>query len=92
MNNKLLMADLIDVLSVALLQNVSVGEVLNWVYTALLIASLSLGIILKIAAALSDRKVTKDEAEGIKEAVDEAKSEIKEEAERQAKNDKEEHR
>lgn len=79
MNNRLLIADSMDIISYILLSYVTTTEVLEWVYTILLIISLALGISLKILSALKDRKVSKEEAEEIKRAVDEAKNEVRNE-------------
>lgn len=76
MSNRLLIADVIDIFSYLLLSYVTTTEVLEWVYTILLIISLALGIGLKIAQALKDRKISKEEAEEIKKAVDDAKKRI----------------
>lgn len=84
MNNSLLIADSMDVVSYILLSYVTTTEILEWVYTILLIISLALGIGIKIASALKDKRISKEEAEEIKRAVDEAKNEVISEA-----NDKE---
>lgn len=84
MNNRLLIADSMDVVSYILLSYVTTTEILEWVYTILLIISLALGIGIKIASALKDKRISKEEAEEIKRAVDEAKNEVISEA-----NDKE---
>lgn len=83
--NKLVIADAFDLVAFLALEAITVDEVLNWIYMALFIVSLLLGIVLKVASAVRDGKVTKDEAEEIKKAVDEAKDEIKKEAEKNAK-------
>lgn len=70
--NRLMIADCFDLISVLILEQVTTTEVLNWVYTGLLIASILLGIVLKIISALRDRKVTKEELEEIKKEIDEA--------------------
>lgn len=74
--NRLLIADCFDLISVLILEQITTTEVLNWVYTGLLIASIILGIVLKIISALRDRKVTKDELEEIKKEVDEGMKKI----------------
>lgn len=79
MNNRLLIADSMDIISYILLSYVTTTEVLEWAYTILLIISLALGIGLKIAQALKDRKISKEEAEEIKKAVDEAKKRVEDE-------------
>lgn len=79
MNNRLLIADSMDIISYILLSYVTTTEVLEWLYTILLIISLALGIGLKIAQALKDRKISKEEAEEIKKAVDEAKKRVEDE-------------
>lgn len=79
MNNLLLIADSMDIISYLLLSYVTTTEVLEWAYTILLIISLALGIGLKIAQALKDRKISKEEAEEIKKAVDEAKKRVEDE-------------
>lgn len=87
MSNRLLIADSMDVVSYVLLSYVTTTEILEWVYTILLIISLALGIGLKIASALKDRKVSKEEAEEIKRAVDEAKNEVRSEINEKEDND-----
>lgn len=79
MNSKLLVADSMDVISYVLLSYVTTTEVLEWLYTIMLILSLALGIGLKIASAFKDRKISKEEAEEIKKAIDEAKNTVEEE-------------
>lgn len=74
--NRLMIADCFDLISVLILEQVTTTEVLNWVYTGLLIASILLGIVLKIISALRDRKVTKEELEEIKKEIDEAMMKI----------------
>lgn len=86
MNNaKMVIADLLDLVSGVILSQIDVSEVLDWIYTILLIASITLGLVLKISSAVKDGKITRDEAESIKKAVDEAKSEVKEEKEKEDK-------
>lgn len=86
MNNaKMIIADLLDLVSGVILSQIDVSEVLDWIYTILLIASITLGLVLKISSAVKDGKITRDEAESIKKAVDEAKSEVKEEKEKEDK-------
>lgn len=86
MNNaKMIIADLLDLVSGVILSQIDVSEVLDWIYTILLIASITLGLVLKISSAVRDGKITRDEAESIKKAVDEAKSEVKEEKEKEDK-------
>lgn len=77
MNNKLMLADAFDICSYVLVQNITTTDILNWIYTIILIISILLGIILKIVAALKDHKITKEEAEEIQKAVNEAKDDIK---------------
>lgn len=78
MTNKLILADGLDVLSYVLLQNISMSEVVSIVYTVVLIASVILGIVLKIVSAVKDGKITKEEASEIKKALDDAKTELEE--------------
>lgn len=86
MNNaKMIIADLLDLVSGVILSQIDVSEVLDWIYTILLIASITLGLVLKISSAVKDGKITREEAESIKKAVDEAKSEVKEEKEKEDK-------
>lgn len=76
MTNKLMLADGFDILSYVLLQNISTSEVLDWVYTSVLIISVLFGIVLKIIAAVKDRHVTKEELTEIKNEVDKAVEEL----------------
>lgn len=76
MTNKLMLADGFDILSYVLLQNISTSEVLDWVYTSVLIISVLFGIVLKIIAAVKDRSVTKEELTEIKNEVDKAVEEL----------------
>lgn len=68
--NKLILADCFDMMSIIILENITTSEILNWVYTSLLIVSILFGIVLKIIAAIKDRKITKEEIEDIKKEVD----------------------
>lgn len=82
MNSKLVMADCLDIFSGIFLSYLNVGDVLEWIYMGVLIASLVLSIFLKVKSALEDKKIT---AEEMKEIVDEAKKAtdiIKDEKER----------
>lgn len=91
MNSKLVVADCLDICSGIFLSRLNVGDVLEWIYMGVLIASLVLSIFLKVKSALEDKKIT---AEEMKEIVDEAKKAtdiIKDEKERiesQGKTDK----
>lgn len=76
MNNKLIFADALDLLSYVLITYVTTTEVLNWIYTILLSASLLLGIILKIITMLEDKKITKQELEELREELEKAKQEL----------------
>lgn len=76
MNNKLIFADALDLLSYVLITYVTTTEVLNWIYTILLSASLLLGIVLKIITMVEDKKITKEELEELKTELDKAKQEI----------------
>lgn len=81
MNNaRLILADALDITSYVLLQTVTTEQVLNWIYTILLIISLLMGIVIKIISAVKDGRITKEEAEEIHKAVNEAKDIIKEES------------
>lgn len=77
MNYRLMLADVFDVFGGILIAQIQVSEILDWVYTILLIISILLGIGLKIYSAFKDGKVTEEEAKEIKKAVDEAKEEVK---------------
>lgn len=87
MNNKLILADGLDVLSYVLLTYITTTEVLSWIYTILLIISLALGIGLKILSAVKDGKISREEVEEIKKAVNEAKNEVRDEINKEAKED-----
>lgn len=86
MSNKLIIGDSLDIISYILISYVTTTEILNWVYTILLIISLGLGIGLKIASAIKDRKITKEEADEIAKAVDEAKNAVKNEIDKEDNN------
>lgn len=87
MNSRMMIADCLDLVSGVILANIQVSEVLDWIYTILLIASITLGIVLKVISAVKDGKVTKEEAEEIKKAVDEAKNNVQEEKDKEDKKD-----
>lgn len=71
-------ADVCDVFAYVMLTQVTISEVLNWVYLILLIISLLTGIILKVISALQDGKVTKEEIEALKQQLDESLKVIEE--------------
>lgn len=79
-NSKLLLADCFDLLSGLLIYNAELTDVLNWIYMILLIASLLLGIGLKIWSALKDGKLTSEEAEEIRKEIESAADKAKAEA------------
>lgn len=87
MNSRMMIADCLDLVSGVILANIQVSEVLDWIYTILLIASITLGIVLKVISAVKDGKVTKEEAEEIKKAVDEAKNKVQEEKDKEDRKD-----
>ena len=76
--DKLIIADSLDVVSYVLINTVTTQEVLNWVYTGLLILSLVLGIWIKIRTALKDKKITDEEIKEIKEEIDKEMKEVEE--------------
>lgn len=55
---------------------ITTDDVLRWIYLGLAIVSLLIPIVTKIIDALKDGKVTKEEAEDIKKAVDDAKDKV----------------
>lgn len=87
MNSRMMIADCLDLVSGVILANIQVSEVLDWIYTILLIASITLGIVLKVISAAKDGKVTKEDAEEIKKAVDEAKNKVQEEKDKEDRKD-----
>lgn len=87
MNSRMFVADCLDLVSGVILAQIEVSEVLDWIYTILLIASITLGIVLKLVSAAKDGNVTKDEAEEIKKAVDDAKQEVQKEKEKEDRKD-----
>lgn len=85
-------ADFCDVFAYIMLTQVSVSEVLNWVYLILLIISLGLGIVLKIVSAMKDGKVTREEIEDLQKQLDESLKviqELKEETKKEDENKEE---
>lgn len=74
-----LVADVLDIVAYTCFLQVSTTEVLNWVYTIVLIASVIFGIVMKVVSALQDGKITKEEQKEIENEVDKLK-EITEEA------------
>lgn len=84
-SNTMVVADAMDVLGYVFLANITTTEVLNWVYTSLLIASIALGIILKLVSVFKDKKVTEKELQELKEEVDKAKKKLEEETKKEDK-------
>lgn len=78
MNAKMVIADILDVCAGVILAQIQVSEVLDWIYTGLLIASIVLGIILKIRSALEDKRISSEEAKEIQEEVNKGLKAIKE--------------
>lgn len=65
-----LIADICDIFTYTLFLQVSTTEVLNWVYTIVLILSVLFGIGMKIYSAVRDGKITKEEQDEIKKEID----------------------
>lgn len=84
MDVRLIIGDACDIVAAAVLSVMNVSEVLDWIYTGLLIASIILGIVLKITGALKDRKVTAEEAKEIKEEIEKGMEAIREQSEKLA--------
>lgn len=85
MNYYMLGADCADVVSYVLLSAITTSDVLQWIYTIVLICSLLIGIILKVVSALKDHKITEEELEDIQHQVDDAKDQIKKELDNSGK-------
>lgn len=83
-----LIADVLDIVAYSCFLQVSTTEVLNWVYTIVLIASVVFGIVRKIISALQDGKITKEEQQEIEEEVNKLK-EITDEANKKENEEKE---
>lgn len=79
MNYYMLGADFSDVISYVLLSAITTSDVLQWVYTIILICSLLCGLILKIVSAVKDHKITEDELNDIQNQLDDAKGRLKKE-------------
>lgn len=62
---------MLDILAYSIFLQVTTGEVLNWIYSIVLILSVVFGIVMKIYSAFKDGKVTKEEQEEIKKELDE---------------------
>lgn len=85
-----LIADVLDIVAYSCFLQVSTTEVLNWVYTIVLIASVVFGIVRKIISALQDGKITKEEQKEIEEEVNKLKQitdEAKKEDEKKEESD-----
>lgn len=74
----MILSDLSDVVSFLCLTNITVEQVLNWIYMIVFIASLLLGIILKVLGYFQDKKITKDELEDLQKSLEDAQKQIKE--------------
>lgn len=85
MDTKFIIADACDVLAGAFLSVIDVSEVLDWIYTGLLIASILLGIFLKVYTAVKDKRVTAEEAKEIQDEIKAGMRAIEEQSEKIAK-------
>lgn len=74
-----LIADLCDIIAYTAFLQVTTTEILNWVYTVVLIISVLFGIGMKIYSAVRDGKITKEEAEEIRKEAEEDLKKIDEE-------------
>lgn len=79
MNKYSAFGDLSDAISFVCISQITVDQVLNWVYMAVFIASLLLGIILKIVGYFSDKKITKDEIKDLQKTLDDTKKQLEDE-------------
>lgn len=79
-----ILADFADILAYAVFTQITADEVLNWVYTIILIVSVIFGIVMKFISALQDRKITKQEEEEIKKTMEQGLQEIKDEIEKES--------
>lgn len=84
-NNGFIIADCLDLVAYVAYTNITTTEVLNWVYTIVLIISVVFGIVLKIISAVKDKKVTKEELEDIKKEMDDACEKLKENTKKEDK-------
>lgn len=75
--NLFLIADLLDMVSFALINNGVFEETLQVIYLVLLIASMVAGLVLKIISFLRDGKLTKEEIADLKKELDESLETIK---------------
>lgn len=70
--NLFLIADLLDMVSFALINQGVFEETLQVIYLVLLIASMVTGLVLKIISFLRDGKLTKEEIADLKKELDES--------------------
>lgn len=85
MNQKMLIADCLDIISGAVLTQLNIGEVLDWIYTGILIASIILSIVLKIKSVTEDKKITAKEIREIQDEVNKGLEAIDKEKEKKTK-------
>lgn len=85
MNQKMLIADCLDVIAGAVLTQLNIGDVLDWIYTGILIASIILSIVLKIKSVMEDKKITAKEIREIQDEVNKGLEAIDKEKEKQTK-------
>lgn len=64
-----LISDICDIIAYVMFGQITPSEILEWVYTIVLILSVVFGIVLKIISAAKDRKITKQEQEEIKAEI-----------------------
>lgn len=72
-------ADICDIVAYTMFFQVSTTEVLNWVYTIVLILSVAFGIGMKVYSAVKDGKITKQEEEEIRKELEETQKKLEEE-------------
>lgn len=80
-----ILSDMLDILAYSIFLQVTTGEVLNWIYSIVLILSVVFGIVMKIYSAFKDGKVTKEEQEEIKKEIDEGLHKLEDEKNKEDK-------
>lgn len=87
MMNKMILADAADIVAYVIFQNITTTEVLDWVYTIVLIASVLFGIVMKVIAAFRDKHITDQEAQEIKDELKKTQEEIEDAINKDKKED-----
>lgn len=88
MNKGELISDGLNALSFAFLSQITTEDILKWCYEILFILSIALSIFFTIYGAIKDKKITKEEADEIKNTIDESAEKVKKEMEIIQKKDK----